>query len=263
MTGRRARARYLVPLLLIVSLFFLWGVANNLNDVLIKHFKKAFTLSDFQSGLVQSAFYFGYFCFAIPAALFMKRWGYKAAVVLGLALFGTGALLFIPCRQCAELRLFPGALYVIASGLAFLETSANPLMTVLGPPETAERRLTFAQAFNPLGSIAGVLIGSQFILSGIELTAAQQAAMAPDALAAWFPRRAARGERPLSRDRAVRARLGAARRADALPARRRRGGGRAGQCGRLPRAARRPPLSRRRRRAVSSMSARRSGCGAI
>lgn len=178
--------RNLIAIVLIVSLFFLWGVANNLNDVLIKHFKKAFTLSDFQSGLVQTAFYFGYFCFAIPAALFMKRFGYKAAVVLGLVLFGTGALLFVPAAQAHSYGFFLLALYVIASGLSFLETSANPLVTKLGPPETAARRLNFAQSFNPLGAISGVLIGSTFILSGIELTESQTATMSAAELEAYY-----------------------------------------------------------------------------
>lgn len=178
--------RNLVAIILIVSLFFLWGIANNLNDVLIKHFKKAFILSDFQSGLVQTAFYFGYFCFAIPAALFMKRFGYKAAVVLGLALFGIGALLFVPAAQAHSYGFFLLALYVIASGLSFLETSANPLVTKLGPPETAARRLNFAQSFNPLGAISGVLIGSTFILSGIELSEAQTAAMGAAELEAYY-----------------------------------------------------------------------------
>ncbi len=180
------RGRFLLPIVLIVSLFFLWGVANNLNDILIKHFKKAFTLTDFQSGLVQSAFYFGYFCFAIPAALFMKRFGYKAAVVLGLVLFGSGALLFVPAAHAHSYPFFLAALYVIASGLAFLETSANPLVTVLGDPRSAARRLTLAQAFNPLGAISGVLIGSTFILSGIELAPAQLDALAPAARDAYF-----------------------------------------------------------------------------
>jgi len=151
-----------------VGLFFLWGVANNLNDVLIPHFKKAFFLTDLQSGLVQSAFYLGYFLLALPASLLMRRYGYKQAVVLGLVLFGCGALLFYPAAQIRKYELFLLALFVIAAGLAFLETSANPLMTVLGDPATAEKRLNFAQAFNPLGSITGVLLGRQFILSGVE-----------------------------------------------------------------------------------------------
>ncbi|RZJ42865.1 MAG: MFS transporter, partial [Brevundimonas sp.] len=160
MTPPAPRLRSAVlPILLVVSLFFLWGMANNLNDILIAQFRKAFALSDLQSGLVQSAFYLGYFCLAIPAAVFMKRFGYKAAVVLGLVLFGCGALLFYPAAEVRSYNFFLAALFVIASGLAFLETSANPLVTVLGPPETAERRLNLAQAFNPLGSILGLMVG--------------------------------------------------------------------------------------------------------
>jgi FHS family L-fucose permease-like MFS transporter len=174
----------LLPFALIVALFFLWGVANNLNDVLIAHFKKLFTLGDLEAGLVQSAFYLGYFCLAIPAALFMRAWGYRAAVLLGLGLYGAGALLFWPAAGAQSYIFFLAALFVIASGLAFLETSANPLIARLGPPETASRRLNLAQAFNPLGSIAGVIVGSRFILSGITLTPAQIAAMPPARLAA-------------------------------------------------------------------------------
>lgn len=167
----------LLPLMLVISLFFLWGVANNLNDILIGHFRKAFSLTDFESGLVQSAFYFGYFVFAIPAAIFMKHLGYKSGVILGLLLYGGGALLFYPAAEVQEYRFFLFALFVIASGLAFLETAANPLIVSMGNPETAERRLNLAQSFNPLGVIAGVLIGKLFILSGVEPTAAELAAM--------------------------------------------------------------------------------------
>ncbi|WP_404336953.1 L-fucose:H+ symporter permease [Sphingomonas sp. MMS12-HWE2-04] len=175
----------LLPVILIVALFFLWGVANNLNDVLIAHFKKLFTLSDLQAGLVQSAFYLGYFCLAIPAALFMRAQGYRAAVLLGLVLYAVGALLFWPAAGAQSYPFFLFALFVIASGLAFLETSANPLIARLGAPETASQRLNLAQAFNPLGSITGVAIGSSFILSGVAITPAQMAAMDPTALAAF------------------------------------------------------------------------------
>jgi FHS family L-fucose permease-like MFS transporter len=184
--GRLLQRGSIAATVLIIALFFLWGVANNLNDVLIKQFKKAFVLSDFQSGLVQSAFYFGYFCFAIPAAMLMKRFGYKAAVVTGLSLFGLGALLFVPAANARSYGFFLLALYVIASGLSFLETSANPLVTVLGPSETAERRLNLAQSFNPFGSITGVWIGKTFILSGVELSPAQSAVMTPQALEAYY-----------------------------------------------------------------------------
>ena len=153
-------------IILITALFFFWGMANNLNDILIPQFKKAFALSDFDSGFVQSFFYVGYFLFALPAGFFIRRFSYKAAVVAGLLLFSAGALMFYPASQAAEYRWFLGALFVIASGLAFLETSANPLITLLGDPKRAAFRLNLAQSFNPLGSLFGVFIGQTFILSG-------------------------------------------------------------------------------------------------
>lgn len=152
------------PIVLITSLVFLWGIANNLNDILIKQFKKAFILSDFKVGLVQSAFYMGYFLLALPAGLTMRRLGYKGAVIIGLVLYGLGALLFYPAAQSQTYEVFLLALFVIAGGLAFLETSANPLITVLGDPATSARRLNLAQAFNPAGSITGLLIGKYLIL---------------------------------------------------------------------------------------------------
>lgn len=166
----RVRSPYRAAMVLIVGLFLMWGIANSLNDVLVAQFKKAFRLSDFGSGLVQSAFYVGYFVFAIPASIFMRRFGYRAAVIVGLLLYGTGALLFYPAAEMLEYGYFLAALFVIASGLAFLETSANPLMTVMGPPEEADRRLNFAQSFNPLGAITGVALGSQLIFSDVQLT---------------------------------------------------------------------------------------------
>ncbi len=179
---RASAARAVPAFALIIGLFLLWGVANSLNDILIPQFRKAFALSNLQSGLVQSAFYAGYFLLALPASLFMRRFGYKAAVVLGLVLYAAGALLFFPAAQTREYAYFLGALFVIASGLAFLETSANPLVTVLGSPERAEQRLNFAQSFNPLGVLSGILIGRWFIFSGATYTPAQLAAMTPDAL---------------------------------------------------------------------------------
>jgi len=172
MTGQgsqTAKQRYLLAFILIVSLFFAWGIANSLNDILIPQFKKAFVLTDLQTGLVQSAFYGGYFLFAMPAALFMRRFGYKAAVVCGLTIFAAGAFLFYPAAEQHAYIFFLGALLVIASGLSFLETSANPMVAALGSPETSERRLNFAQAFNPLGVLSGVFIGRWFILSDKQL----------------------------------------------------------------------------------------------
>ena len=167
----------LIPFILVIALFFLWGVPNNLNDVLIRQFMKSFSLSRFQAGLVQSAFYMGYFVLATPAALLMRRFGYKSGFIVGLLLFGTGAFLFWPAALLGKYQYFLAALFVIASGLSFLETASNPFVAQLGAPETAAQRLNFAQAFNPLGSITGALIGTVYIFSGVELNNSQIAVM--------------------------------------------------------------------------------------
>jgi FHS family L-fucose permease-like MFS transporter len=166
----------LLPFGLVTSLFFMWGVPNNLNDVLIRQFMKSFTLNRVEAGLVQFAFYLGYFFLAIPAALIMRRRGYKTGLVTGLLLYATGAILFWPAAIAGKYVFFLAALFVIASGLSFLETASNPFITQMGSPATAARRLNFSQAFNTLGSIAGVLAGTVFIFSGVELNAAQVAA---------------------------------------------------------------------------------------
>jgi FHS family L-fucose permease-like MFS transporter len=177
-SGHRLLARqYLVPFALVTALFFLWGIPNNLNDVLIKQFMKSFEITRLKAGLVQSAFYFGYFLLSMPAALVMRRSGYKAGLVTGLFLYSAGTLLFWPAALARSYGFFLFALFVIASGLAFLETGANPFIAQLGDPVSSERRLNFAQAFNPLGSIAGVLIGTAFIFSGVEFTPPQVQAM--------------------------------------------------------------------------------------
>jgi MFS transporter, FHS family, L-fucose permease len=170
---------------LVVALFAFWGMSNSLNDVLIPQFRKTFLLGDFASSFVQFATFIGYFVFAIPAALFMRRFGYRAAVVMGLVLFGTGALLFYPAAQFGEYHFFLGALFVVASGLSFLETSANPMIAAMGPPENADQRLNFAQAFNPLGTILGVFIGKELILSDNHLTAEQIQGLDSVTQAAW------------------------------------------------------------------------------
>jgi FHS family L-fucose permease-like MFS transporter len=164
---------YLLPFALVTALFFLWGVPNNLNDVLIRQFMKSFSITRLQAGLVQSAFYMGYFLLALPSALYMRRMGYKAGFVTGLLLFGVGTFLFWPAALVGRYWFFLLALFIMASGLAFLETASNTFITLAGPAETSERRLNFSQAFNPLGSIAGALIGTTFILSGVELNAAR------------------------------------------------------------------------------------------
>jgi FHS family L-fucose permease-like MFS transporter len=166
-----------MPFFLVTGLFFLWGVPNNLNDVLIRQFMKSFAISRFQAGLIQSAFYLGYFLLATPAALLMRRFGYKFGFLAGLGLFSTGCFLFWPAALIGRYGPFLLALFVIAMGLSFLETASNPYIAQMGGQGGAARRLNLAQAFNPLGSIAGVLVGTIFIFSGIELTPAQTASM--------------------------------------------------------------------------------------
>jgi FHS family L-fucose permease-like MFS transporter len=169
-------AGQVVPFILVTGLFFLWAIPNNLNDVLIRQFMKSFTITRTQAGLVQFAFYMGYFFLAMPAALLMRKMGYKAGIVIGLLLFGTGCFLFWPAALAGRYVFFLCALFVIASGLSFLETASNPFIAQLGDPDSSERRLNFSQAFNPLGSITGALVGTVFIFSGIELSPSEVAA---------------------------------------------------------------------------------------
>jgi MFS transporter, FHS family, L-fucose permease len=166
-----------VAFFLVTGLFFLWAIPNNLNDILIKQFMKSFEINRLEAGLVQSAFYLGYFLLAIPAALVMRRFGYKTGLLTGLLFYAIGTFLFYPAAMARSYPLFLLALFVIASGLGFLETGSNPLIAQLGDPSTAVRRLNFSQAFNPLGSIIGALIGARYILSGIEPGAAEIAQM--------------------------------------------------------------------------------------
>ncbi|MGA2889501.1 MAG: L-fucose:H+ symporter permease [Terracidiphilus sp.] len=170
-------AQGMTAFLLVTGLFFLWGIPNNLNDVLIRQFMKSFEITRLQAGLVQSAFYTGYFLFSVPAAMVMRRRGYKFGLLTGLLLYSVGTFLFLPAALARSYSVFLLALFVIASGLGFLETGANPLIAQMGDPESAVRRLNFSQAFNPLGAISGVLIGTFFIFSGIELTPADIAHM--------------------------------------------------------------------------------------
>ncbi|OKL40079.1 L-fucose:H+ symporter permease [Pontibacter flavimaris] len=169
--------RYYLPFILITSLFFLWGFAHNLNPILIPHLKKACQLSDVQSAFIDSAFFIAYFVMALPAGYFMKRFGYKSGIILGLVLFAIGAFLFYPAAELRMFGFFLGALFVIASGLTFLETAANPYVTVLGDPDTATQRLNFSQSFNGLAATIAPLLGGIFILSGTSYTEAELAAM--------------------------------------------------------------------------------------
>jgi FHS family L-fucose permease-like MFS transporter len=161
---------------MVIVLFFLWGMSNNLTDILVQQFKKSFELSKFSAQLVSTANFTGYACMAIPAALVMRRWGYKAGMVSGLCLFGVGLLMFWPAAVSGMYSLFLVALFTVGCSLAILETAANPFVAQFGPAPTSERRLNFAQSFNPPGTILGVLVGRTFILSGVELTNAQVAA---------------------------------------------------------------------------------------
>ncbi len=171
-----------VAIILVTSLFFLWGFALNLNPILIPHLKKACQLTDVQSALIDSASYIAYFLLAIPAGKFMKRYGYKGGIILGLILFASGAFLFYPAAVTRSYTFFLFAIFVIACGLAFLETAANPYIFVLGDPATSTQRLNFAQSFNGLAAFLAPLIGGAFILSGKTLSTAQEAAMSPQQL---------------------------------------------------------------------------------
>jgi FHS family L-fucose permease-like MFS transporter len=156
---------------LVTVLFFLWGMSNNLTDILVQQFRKSFELSPFSAQLVQTANFLGYFIMALPAALLMRRWGYKAGMVTGLVLFGGGMVLFWPAAVSGRYLPFLVALFTVGSGASFLETASNPFIAQFGDPATSERRLNFSQSFNPPGTIAGVLIGARFIFSGVEKTA--------------------------------------------------------------------------------------------
>ncbi|MCM2493216.1 L-fucose:H+ symporter permease [Burkholderia glumae] len=156
------RRDWRTALLLVTSLFFMWGLSYGLLDVLNKHFQDVLHVSKAESGLLQGAYFGAYFVMAIPAALLMERFGYKRGILLGLTLYAIGALLFIPASAAASFPFFLFALFVIAAGLGCLETAANPYVTELGAPETAERRLNLSQSFNGLGSFLGPLIGGAF-----------------------------------------------------------------------------------------------------
>ena len=161
--------RYLVPFILVTSLFLLWGIVNNMTDTLLSAFKRIMSMSDTQTSLIQLAFYGSYFCFALPAAIFIRKKSYKSGVILGLALYAAGAILFLPAAKAASYGFYLMAIYILAGGCSVLETTANPYILAMGAPETATRRLNVAQAFNPLGSIIGILLSKYFILKDISL----------------------------------------------------------------------------------------------
>ncbi|GAB3697828.1 L-fucose:H+ symporter permease [Spirosoma flavus] len=181
---------------LITVLFFLWGFALNLNPILIPHLKKACQLTDLQSALIDSASYIAYFLMALPAGLLMKRYGYKAGITLGLLLFAGGTFLFYPAAETRQFAFFLIALFIIASGLTLLETAANPYITVLGDADSATQRLNFAQSFNGLAAFLAPLIGGRFILSGRNVSAAEQQTMAPAQFEAYLKEEASAVQTP-------------------------------------------------------------------
>jgi MFS transporter, FHS family, L-fucose permease len=177
--------RYVLPFILVTSLFFLWAFGVNLNDILIPHLKKGFHLSDFRSSLIQTAFFGGYFLAALPAGWLMEKIGYKRGILVGLLTCATGALLFIPAASMRLYIFFLFALFVMACGQGVLEVAANPYVTILGPPESSERRLNFAQSFNSVGAVITPIFGAAFILSGVEYSRKQLSAMTPAQLQAY------------------------------------------------------------------------------
>ena len=177
--------RFLVPFILITSLFFLWAFGVNLNDILIPHLKKAFGLTDFQSSFIQVAFFGGYCLAAFPAGRVMERIGYKKGILAGLFLCAGGAALFLPASSSRAYGFFLFALFVMACGQSFLEVAANPYVTILGPAASAERRLNFAQSFNAVGAVISPILGRTFILTGVEFAPAQIAAMSAAQLGAY------------------------------------------------------------------------------
>ena len=174
-----------LPFILITSLFFLWGLANNMTDTLLAAFKRIMSMTDFQTSWIQIAFYGSYFCLALPAAIFIKKYTYKSGVLLGLGLFVLGSVMFYPASITMEYGHFLVALFVLAGGLSILETAANPYIIAMGPEETGTRRLNLAQSFNPIGSMTGVLLSKLFILSQLNRASVEErASMSAEALSA-------------------------------------------------------------------------------
>jgi len=160
--------KFIVPFILLTSLFALWGFANAVTDPMVQAFKKVLELSNSQAAWVQMAFYGGYFCMAIPAALFMRKYSYKVGILIGLALYSIGALLFYPAAITEQFWFFCLGLYILTFGLAFLETAANPYALAMGPKQTATQRLNLAQAFNPIGLILGLFVAQQYVLKQLK-----------------------------------------------------------------------------------------------
>ena len=161
--------QYIIPFVLVTTLFALWGFANNFTDPMVKVFKDVFAISNAQSSVVQMAFYGGYATMAIPAAIFIRKFSYKSGIIVGLALFATGALLSIPAANNINFWLFIFGIYILTFGLAFLETTANPFILSMGPEKTSTMRLHLAQAFNPIGSLSGAFIAASFVMTNVHV----------------------------------------------------------------------------------------------
>jgi len=166
--------KLLLPFILITSLFALWGFANDITNPMVAAFKRVLELNNTQASWVQLAFYGGYFTMALPAAFFIKKYSYKTGVLLGLGLYGLGACLFYPAAALESYGFFLAALYILTFGLAFLETTANPYILSMGSEETATQRLNLAQAFNPLGALAGLFVAKTFILNSLQSAATDE-----------------------------------------------------------------------------------------
>lgn len=184
--GQSSKKNYLLPFILIVSLFFLWGMAHNFNSILIPHLKKACQLDNRQSTLIDTSIFLAYFLMAIPAGMMLKKIGYKSSMIIGLLVFAVGSLLFIPAANTLSYGVFLIALFIIGCGLTLLETAANPYATVLGDPATATTRLNLAASFNGLAAMVAPIIGANFILSGKEYSAIELAAMPEVTRTAYF-----------------------------------------------------------------------------
>ena len=178
--------KYIFPLALVISLFFLWAFLHNINPILIPHLKKACQLSDTESSFIDLAVYLAYFLIAVPAGIFMHRFGYKKGILFGLSLYAAGALLVIPAANERSYSFFLFAFFVIASGATFLEAVANPYVSTLGPKETSEQRLNFAQSFNGVGSFLAPILGGKFILSGIEHSSSELENMSASDLSSYL-----------------------------------------------------------------------------
>ena len=172
-TAQHTRNKFLLPFILITSLFFLWGMIHNLDAFLIPHLKKACELNNRQSSLIDTVVYFAYFIMAIPAGMFLKRWGYKTGIVFGLLVAATGAFLFVPAANARSYETFLLALFIIGCGIATLETAANPYSAMLGSPETSGVRMNLAASFNGLAAPVAGFVGTKFILSGVEHSKAE------------------------------------------------------------------------------------------